>query len=276
MSEQIEHFELPREDHCQAFFCPDGDYGDDVHVHRHEYYELVWCLNDTGSQSIDFQEYPNKSGRIFTISPGQIHASTKIKNNIRIITFSKEFLEYRFSQQKLMEKTFCSRSQSVPYIDVNASEQLESIFNFMEQECLQNNRNGPLIESLLTSFLHYVHRDSVSAERQNAFGVPRITQLVGLVEQHYKSERKCDFYSESMAMTNKRLNQISKQSLGKTVTSLVHERIVLEARRELLFSLKTVKTIAHELGFEDPSYFGRFFLKQTGESPLEFRERIAK
>jgi len=64
-----------------------------------------------------------------------------------------------------------------------------------------------------------------------------------------------------------------KADRGKTVTQLIHDRIILEANRELVFSTKTVKTIAFELGFDDPAYFSRFYRKQKRETPAEFRHR---
>ena len=101
----------------------------------------------------------------------------------------------------------------------------------------------------------------------------RVGQLVELIDQHYKQEKKCEFYASKLALTSKRLNEIVKAERGKTVTQLIHDRIMLEANRDLVFSAKTIKTIAFELGFDDPAYFSRFYRKQMSESPAEFRLR---
>lgn len=99
--------------------------------------------------------------------------------------------------------------------------------------------------------------------------------MVDLIEQHYTTNKHCDFYSQALSITNKRINEIVKADKGKTVTQLIHDRIILEANRELIFSTKTIKTIAFELGFEDPAYFSRFYRGQMNESPAEFRARCA-
>lgn len=96
-----------------------------------------------------------------------------------------------------------------------------------------------------------------------------------LIEQYFKQEQKCEFYASKLSLTSKRLNEIVKNERGKTVTQLIHRRIVLEANRDLVFSTKTIKTIAFELGFEDPAYFSRFYRKQMHESPTEFRSRCS-
>ncbi len=63
---------------------------------------------------------------------------------------------------------------------------------------------------------------------------------------------------------------------GRTVTELLHDRIVLESKRNLAFSHKSVKEICYELGFEDPAYFSRFFKNNTGISPQDFRDMMFK
>ncbi len=72
-------------------------------------------------------------------------------------------------------------------------------------------------------------------------------------------------------MTTKRLNEIVKRDKGKSVTQLIHDRLVLEANREMTFSEKSIKKIALNLGFDAPAYFSRFYRSQTGETPTHFR-----
>ena len=76
-----------------------------------------------------------------------------------------------------------------------------------------------------------------------------------------------------MNLSPKRLNEITRKMLGKTITQLIHDRILLEAKRELIFSGRSIKEISYELGFEDPAYFSRFFKKQSGFSPTHFRKK---
>jgi YesN/AraC family two-component response regulator len=75
-------------------------------------------------------------------------------------------------------------------------------------------------------------------------------------------------------MSSYQLNLITKTSVGKTVLHLINEQIVLEAKRYLLATTNQVKEIADQLGYEDPSYFIRFFKKHTGHSPDTFRRNF--
>jgi AraC family transcriptional activator of pobA len=75
-----------------------------------------------------------------------------------------------------------------------------------------------------------------------------------------------------VGVTNSQLARLSRDVLGMSPSEFINARLVKEAQRELVYSSLTVKQVAHELGFNDPAYFSRFFLKQTGLKPTEFRE----
>ena len=103
-----------------------------------------------------------------------------------------------------------------------------------------------------------------------------LIKLFQLIEAHYKKERNADFYSNRLSLTLKRVNEITKKQLGKTVTRLLHDRLLLEAKREINFGKRSHKEIAYLLGFDDPAYFSRFFKKRTGITPEQFKIKTFK
>lgn len=100
----------------------------------------------------------------------------------------------------------------------------------------------------------------------------RVYQFIILLDQYYKLQRKSAFYAEGMGITSKRLNQILKIKMKRSITQLIHERLILEAKRMLVSSDKTIKEIAFDLHFDDPAYFSRFFKKHTQFSPENFKQ----
>jgi AraC family transcriptional activator of pobA len=92
-----------------------------------------------------------------------------------------------------------------------------------------------------------------------------------LIDEHFRTERNIGFYAGRLAMTPDRLNDHVKRATGVTAGHLLRQRILTEAKRQLVFTRLTVGEIAYDLAFADPSHFGRFFKKQTGTTPQAFR-----
>jgi len=100
----------------------------------------------------------------------------------------------------------------------------------------------------------------------------RVDELRRLIEEHFRKERLISFYAEKLAMTADRLNDHVKRATGVTAGHLIRQRVLTEAKRQLVFTAQPIHEIAYDLAFSDPSHFTRFFRKQTGTTPQAFRE----
>ncbi len=99
-----------------------------------------------------------------------------------------------------------------------------------------------------------------------------LDELRALIEANYRTIHYPSDYAERLHSTPKALGRVVKEHLGKTLTALIRERVLKHAKWELLHTLRAVKEIAREVGFDDELYFSRMFKKATGRSPTEFRE----
>jgi AraC family transcriptional activator of pobA len=100
----------------------------------------------------------------------------------------------------------------------------------------------------------------------------RVDELRRLIDEHFRKERLISFYAEKLAMTADRLNDHVKRATGVTAGHLIRQRVLTEAKRQLVFTNQAIHEIAYDLAFSDPSHFTRFFRKQTGTTPQAFRE----
>jgi AraC family transcriptional activator of pobA len=98
-----------------------------------------------------------------------------------------------------------------------------------------------------------------------------VDALRRLVEDHFRNERQLAFYAGKLAMTVDRLNDHVKRATGVTAGHLIRQRVLTEAKRQLVFTTQPIHEIAYDLAFSDPSHFARFFRKQTGTTPHAFR-----
>lgn len=131
------------------------------------------------------------------------------------------------------------------------------------------------MRALLTLIAVAVARIAASRARTGSATVQRadatVNALRNLVEEHFRAERQLAFYAERLAMTVDRLNDHVKRTTGVTAGHLIRQRVLTEAKRQLVFTVQPIHTIADDLAFADPSHFARFFRKQTGLTPHEFR-----
>ena len=108
----------------------------------------------------------------------------------------------------------------------------------------------------------------------NSYTQERFEEFLELLDKHIATHKQVSQYTDLMNLSAYQLNEITKSSIGKTASDLINEHILLEAKRYLLATTNQVKDIADQLGYEDTSYFIRFFKKHIGHSPEAFRHNF--
>jgi AraC-like DNA-binding protein len=121
-------------------------------------------------------------------------------------------------------------------------------------------------KTIITETSEYKRADSVSQELLQKFN--------NLVEEHFIQYHKVNEYAELLNVTPNHLSETIKKLTGKTAGDIIHERLILEAKRRLLHSSISAKELSYSLNFNDPSYFSRFFKANTNLSPEGFRKEI--
>ena len=95
-----------------------------------------------------------------------------------------------------------------------------------------------------------------------------------LVEKHYRNHPPLDFYARKLGVTTARLNACCRVTTGKSSLALINDRLLTEAKRNLVYSDMTINEIGAGLGYTDPGYFNRFFSRNVGLSPGRFRDSL--
>jgi AraC family transcriptional activator of pobA len=165
----------------------------------------------------------------------------------------------------------------VPLASAAEAKRLSALCRDLDEEASLAREGYRLaMRGLLALIAIEVVRLSVSRARTGAVTLApadaRVEDLRRLIDEHFRKERLISFYAEKLAMTADRLNDHVKRAAGVTAGHLIRQRVLTEAKRQLVFTNQAIHEIAYDLAFSDPSHFTRFFRKQTGTTPQAFRE----
>ncbi len=247
-------------------------------LHRHDYFFLLVFKKGSGTHNIDFEEYPVEHHSVFFLRPGQVHQLSIDKSCTGyLLQFSKDFyypndLRSKELLRKASNKNYCR-------IPTEKSDNLYSILEGMLLEFTTKQENYPdIIRATLSVFFIQMIRNRIStgnSSNQNTlYEQERTEELLDLIQSCVFEQKLVSYYADSLNLSVYQLNAITKSTLGKTCSELIDEHILLEAKRHLLATTSQVKEIAYLLGYDDASYFTRFFKKHLGISPEEFRRRF--
>jgi len=131
-----------------------------------------------------------------------------------------------------------------------------------------------LLMTLLVEILRLTHHQADDTQGQaNAAYAALVARFRELIEGRFRSGDGVEAYARSLRVTPKRLRSACLAAARATPLQMIQDRVLLEAKRALLYSNKTVGEVAYDLGFEDPAYFSRFFARAVGQSPRAFRSQ---
>ncbi|WP_232522386.1 helix-turn-helix domain-containing protein [Marinimicrobium alkaliphilum] len=137
-----------------------------------------------------------------------------------------------------------------------------------------------LMESIAASILIWVYREALkqggAPDRLQDKNDRYLLRFTDLLEEFFKTQQPIQFYAERIGVTPARLNTLCRRLAGRTALQMLHERLLLEAKRNLTYTSMTISEVSFHLGFSEPAYFTRFFKRMTGQSPSEFRQQGSK
>jgi len=245
--------------------------------HQHHFYTFILVTGGEGSHAIDFQDYSLKSGRLFLIAPGQVHAWSELKNvSGFIVLFNDSFMALS-KGRKMMSAWPLFRPNQTVYFDLEGSESEKWIeeFKYIEEEVVRaDDYTRDAIFYSISSLLVRATRLSLKIQDKNKrAGRDFLFTFQELIEENFLDLKSPKQYAEKMNVTANYLNALCKKKSGKSAGELIRQRVLLEAKRLLAHTKLSVSEISFKLGFEDNSYFGRFFKNYIGLTPETFRDK---
>lgn len=260
----------------------DGSYFD--HIQRNNYYSLIWFTEGSGKVKADFNEYDFNNNMLFAFSPYQPFMFSGLRMKGYSINFHPDFFcIHKHQSEVACNGVLFNNIYQPPFIRVDdaATNTLNMLITQMKSE-MQNSALAQyeILISYLKIFLITTSRLKTEQQPQAFESVADVIEpfvlqrLKDFIEKDFRKKHSASDYAEALNISAKALAKITKSYFNKTITELISDRIIIEAKRELYLTKKPVKEIAYELGYEDEHYFSRFFKTNADVSPQIYRETV--
>jgi AraC family transcriptional activator of pobA len=253
--------------------------------HRHDFFEVLYLQKGSGYHVIDANKYEIKPPCVFFMSPGQAH-KLELSNDIEgyIFIFTSDFyLLNRRNQNSLIEfPFFYTIHQDNPPLLLQNEKDIRFLEILFRQSISETNQSSDFTIELLRSILDLILTTCAARYPINENLVNKgkgqilVKRFFHLVEENYQKNLSLSEFAGMIGVTANHLTQIVKQLTGKTSSQIMKAKQLLEIKRLLVHTNLNVSEIANQLNFEDQSYFTKFFKRETGITPLQYRTEVLK
>jgi AraC family transcriptional activator of pobA len=264
--------------HCESIAARSARFEWEIKPHRHrDFFQILHIAGGGGAAMLEDGAAPLVPPVAVTIPPRAVHGfrfSRDVEGSV--ITLLADRAE-RMLLASPMLRAALTQPRVAPLGDDEAAS--ETVARGVAAAAREYAGGAPgrdaLIEAHLSIVLLTLGRlicatvapDDPAAERLGR----RATQFRMLLDREYRRRRPVAYYAERLAVSETHLNRICQRAFGRSALDVINARVVLEATRDLTFTLMSVKEVAFTLGFEDPAYFTRFFTRHVGLTPSRFQ-----
>lgn len=255
------------------------------HLQRNNFFSLIFIKQGSGEVKADFSKHYFQDGAMFAFSPYQpfLFSSDRECRGFAIQFHPDFFCIHKHQNEVACNGVLFNNIYEPPYLILSTQQQehIDIIVSQLKNEVLNNDlAQYELLVAHLKILLIHLSRIKMEQQPEEPKDVlkgekPFVLQnLKDAIEDHFKIKHSAGEYADLLNISAKALAKITKSYFNKTVTELISERIIIEAKRELYLTSKTVKEIASELGYQDEYYFSRFFKTNAEVSPQIYRDTV--
>jgi len=251
-----------------------------AHIHS-DLDQLLLIRHGGGTMQVDGQELPIRAPALLIVPATVIHGF-QFSRGTRgfVVTAAQPLIRTLQGREPELRRVF-ARAACLSLATTAAAVDLGTLIDRLRRETVwEAPANRIAAEGWLTGALVTTLRLLPAAPDGNALQRGPVATLVDrfrdLLDERCRSGWSVERYARALAVTPGKLRTACLAVTGKPPRQLLHDRVLLEARRALTYTDLTIAQAAYQLGFSDPGYFSRFFSTHTGESPQAFRIRTAK
>ncbi|MCF0160246.1 MAG: helix-turn-helix domain-containing protein [Bacteroidaceae bacterium] len=249
--------------------------------HVHPFYEIVWFQQGKGIHTVDFTEYPIEDNTVFFVAPGQVHTFDEHRDQQGMVMkiCSHLLTKSAIGDSVLLKYNVFNTYDSVPYkrITDECAQTLLEISRQIEREASSTDSIGhqDYLQALVSMFIIQIERCQIEPNNK-VFTPARTSHRIFLafrqaIEANFREKHVVKEYADMLNVSTKSLTNYVTECTDYSPLEMINNRIIIEAKRLLRYSDMMIKEIAYYLGFNDPSYFVKFFRRLVKCSPAEYR-----
>jgi AraC family transcriptional activator of pobA len=246
--------------------------------HRASFYNIFWVQQGVAEYLVDFEPVRVKANSFLFVNKDRVKAlDHKHKHDGKILLFTDSFFANSQEATRFLHSTILFNDLlETSVIDVSALASLQTLFSEIEKELQQSNDSAHygIAQTLLYGLLlmaERARRKQGYSEIERGANLDNTILFKDLLEAQHTKLKLVSGYAAQMHISEKRLTAATTKTMGKSPKTMIDERVMLEAKRLLIHTSLSIKEVGYEIGFEDPTYFVRYFRKHTGKTPIEFR-----
>lgn len=247
--------------------------------HRKDYYFWAFIKTGDGRHWIDMKPYRLKPDTFYFTVPNQVNLKEEAQPITgMIIGFTKEFLALE-ENSLLSQLPIIQNPESGHELLLNEND-IVFIEDMLDKIYTENSTNNNWHNSMLMGYMRimfiYLSRLYTEQFGQNDLAPDRVLlkKYLSKIEEAYTEHHEVATYADMLNISAGHLSEVIKEQSGKPAITHIHERLILETKRLLFHTDYSIKEIAYKMGFEDASYFNRFFKRMVMQTPVEYRATI--
>lgn len=260
--------------HCETIPSRSSLHRYEIGLHRHEsFFQILYISAGSGDALFGAERWTLTPPAIATVPSATDHGF-RFSRDVDGFVFTMLASHLRLSGE-------AGRFLGVPRVTALDPEDPDGAFVLSTLERLaaewSSRRSGrtDLMGAYLVSALTLAARLASRDNQQDGAGetAQRMEHLNGLIQQHFRGQKPAGFYARELGISPTHLNRVVKAATGVSAHAYIGRKLIDEAKRELVFTDMPAQEIGLKLGFADPAYFSRYFLRETGETPRAWRLR---
>jgi len=265
--------DLPDVVHCETIAARSALHDWELAPHRHaRLHQVLLIASGGGESTLEGRRYRLRRMHVVNVPTGQVHGFSFTPGTQGwVVTFAAEILD-----QVLMPPEGLGRVLSEAMVLRGTTQMRTLMTEIFAEFGGRGYARAHVLRALSALLLGFVAR-ALAGERSTADragGADLVRRFETLVDGHFLEHWPVARYAGMLKVTPTHLSRLTRQAYGASASHMIRDRIVREARRNLVYTNLSISTIAYALGFDDPAYFSRVFAGATGLSPRDFRDRV--